>query len=89
MNNDKDKTGRNNTKLYDFEITWVTSVDIFDMIIFFVLLCVVLLLGIAAVIVIHFIGALTIDDNEQDIIFISSLKVMTLNKTSYSSVHQQ
>ena len=55
-NNDKEKADVNK-KLYDFEITWATVIDIFDMIIFFVLLCVVILAGIAAVILIHGIGS--------------------------------
>ena len=55
-NTDKDPNG-SNRKLYDFEITWATVIDILDMIIFCVLLCVVLLVGIAAIILIHGIGA--------------------------------
>ena len=57
INNDKDAINANKTKVYDFEITWATVVDIFDLIIFIVLLCVVILVGITVVILLHGIGA--------------------------------
>ena len=55
-NDDKDKSGANKN-LYDFDITWGTLIDVFDIIIFCVLICVVILVGIAATILIHGIGA--------------------------------
>ena len=55
-NDDKDKSGANKN-LYDFDITWGTLIDVFDIIIFCVLICVVILVGIAAAILIHGIGA--------------------------------